>query len=235
MTAPLPKTRTVLVVSEKGSRFSLPSAARTPLTVTGTSSATGCCLTAESADNVVADGGRCAVSGLAVRISLSLAVGGMGCTLATENFLGRPVPDRVPLEHLYVLPPGRGSTIVRAYYGGNTCPDGQALHLRQGQASGARCKFQRNLFSFAVTPKNFDSEMLAALARPVGIRQSRRSQAFPQIPDHARSRSQFPSIWQVSRRGHDVRSGKRTRYRIPHIALRLRPRLPPFPRQPPGW
>src|SRR5260370_204081 len=146
MTAPLPKTRTVLVVSEKGSRFSLPSAARTPLTVTGTSSATGCCLTAESADNVVADGGRCAVSGLAVRISLSLAVGGMGCTLATENFLGRPVPDRVPLEHLYVLPPGRGSTIVRAYYGGNTCPTDQAFPSPQAPPPVAAANFRRQFF-----------------------------------------------------------------------------------------
>jgi len=36
MTAPLPKTRTVLVVSEKGSRLSLPSTVRAPLIVTGT-------------------------------------------------------------------------------------------------------------------------------------------------------------------------------------------------------
>src|SRR5260370_15712467 len=155
MTAPLPKTRTVLVASEKGSRFSLPSTARTPLTVTGTSSATGCCLTAESADNVVADGGRCAVSGLAVRISFSLTVGGMGCTLATENSLGRSVPDRVPLEHLYVLPAGRRQTIVRAYYGGNTCPDGQALRARQRQASGAVCKFRRNVFSVCRDAEEF--------------------------------------------------------------------------------
>src|SRR5258708_5948676 len=198
MTAPLPKMRTVLVVSEKGSRFSLPSTARTP------STATGCCLLGASPGSVLVDAGRCAVSGLAVKISLSLTVGGMGCTLATENFLGRPVPDRVPLEHLYVLPPGRGSTIVRAYYGGNTCPGGQALRSRQGQASGAGSKFRRNIFSFAVTPKNFDSEMLAALARPIGNRQSRRSQASRQIPDRVQSKSQFPSTWQVSRRGHDV-------------------------------
>src|SRR5258706_7540713 len=42
ITAPLASTNTVLVASENGSRFSLPSTARVPLTVTRTSSATGC-------------------------------------------------------------------------------------------------------------------------------------------------------------------------------------------------
>ncbi len=126
MTAPLPKMRTVLVVSEKGSRLSLPSTARAPLTVTGTSSATGCCLMAVSPGKVVVDAGRCAVCGLAVEILFSLTVGGIACTLAKEDFLSRPVPDRVSLEHLYVPPHRRAPTIVRAYYSGNTCTRGQA-------------------------------------------------------------------------------------------------------------
>ena len=41
-TAPLPKIKTVLVDSEKGSRLSLPATVRAPFTVTATSSATGC-------------------------------------------------------------------------------------------------------------------------------------------------------------------------------------------------
>src|SRR6266850_936282 len=133
MTAPLPKTRTVLVVSEKGSRLSLPSTVRAPLIVTGTSSATGCCLMAISLGNVVADAGRCAVSGLADKVSFSLAVGGIACTLAKGDFLGRPVPDRISSEHLYVLPPGRAPAIVRSYYGGNTCPCGQVKNSRRAR------------------------------------------------------------------------------------------------------
>src|SRR5258706_12757548 len=42
ITAPLASTNTVLVASENGSRFSLPSTARVPLTVTRNSSPTGC-------------------------------------------------------------------------------------------------------------------------------------------------------------------------------------------------
>src|SRR5260370_19021706 len=74
----------------------------------------------------------------------------MGCTLAKADFLSRPVPNRVPLEHLYVLPAGRGQTIVRAYYGGNTCPDGQALRSRQGQASVLGASFNG---MFSVLPR----------------------------------------------------------------------------------
>src|SRR5437899_1612316 len=107
MTAPLPKISTVLVVSEKGSRLSLPSRARAPLIVTGTSNATGCCLMAASGELVVG-AGRCAASSLAARISFSLTVGGMAGTLAKKDFLSRPVPDGAPRLHLYVLPWGEG-------------------------------------------------------------------------------------------------------------------------------
>src|SRR2546429_9731142 len=96
MTAPLPITRTVLVVSEKGSRLSLPSTVRAPLTVTGTSSATGCCLTAVSPGNVEFGAGPCAGSGPAAEISFSLAVGGIAGHLANDDFLGRPPPTAVP-------------------------------------------------------------------------------------------------------------------------------------------
>src|SRR6266850_3637982 len=140
MTAPLPKTRTVLVVSEKGSRLSLPSTVRAPLIVTGTSSATGCCLMAESPGSAEIGAGTCAASGFATEISFSLAVGDIACTLAKNNFLSRPAPDRVPLEHLYVLPAGRAPAIVRRYYGGNTCPKGQVKTSRIGQARERRFK-----------------------------------------------------------------------------------------------
>src|SRR6266849_9399508 len=86
---------------------------------------------AVSPGKVVVDAGRCAVSGLPVEISFSLTVGGIACTLTKEDFLSRPVPDRVSLIHLYVPPPGRGPTIVRAYYSGNTCPGGQAKISRR--------------------------------------------------------------------------------------------------------
>src|SRR5258708_11506654 len=106
MTAPLPKISTVLVLSAKGSRLSLPSRARAPLTVTGTSKATGCCLMAASPDAVVVGAGRCAVSSLAARISFSLTVGGMAGTLAKKDFFRRPLPDGAPRLHLYILPLG---------------------------------------------------------------------------------------------------------------------------------
>jgi hypothetical protein len=63
ITAPDPKTITVFVDSEKGSRLSLPSTVRTPFTVMGISSATGCALTADSVDEVDADPEREVVSG----------------------------------------------------------------------------------------------------------------------------------------------------------------------------
>src|SRR5207302_4075141 len=143
MTAPLPMTRTVLVVSEKGSRLSLPSTVRAPLTVTGTSSATGCCLMAVSPGCVEVGAGRWAVSGFAAKISFSLTVGGIACTLTKDDFLCRPVPDRIPLEHLYVPPPGSTATIVLAYYDGNNCTNGQVKISREGSAMRAVVRNKR--------------------------------------------------------------------------------------------
>ena len=93
MTAPLPKIKTVFVDSEKGSRLSLPSRARAPLTVTGTSSATGCCLMAESPEPDVA---RADPSGLGAKFSASFAIGGMAGTLAKLDFRTRPARSRAP-------------------------------------------------------------------------------------------------------------------------------------------
>src|SRR6266850_656932 len=133
MTAPLPITRTVLVVSEKGSRLSLPSTVRAPLTVTGTSSATGCCLMAVSPGSAEVGAGRWVVSSFAAKFSFSLTVGGIACTLTKDDFLSRPVPDRVPLENLlYVQPAGRAPAIVPEYHDGNTCTSGQVKISRIG-------------------------------------------------------------------------------------------------------
>src|SRR5258707_15013718 len=130
MTAPLPKMSTVLVLSEKGSRLSLPWTARAPLIVTGTSNATGCCLMAASPDEVVG-AGRCAASGLADEIPFSLNVGGMACTLAKEDSACRPVPDRAPLTSI-CSPLGERanhSTCV-LHFARNTCPSGQVKTFR---------------------------------------------------------------------------------------------------------
>src|SRR5947207_13749001 len=96
MTAPLPMTGTGLVVSEKGSRLSLPSTVRAPLTVTGTSSATGCCLMAVSPGSVEVGAGRWAVSGFAAKISFSLTVGGIACTLTKDIFFVALSPTGSP-------------------------------------------------------------------------------------------------------------------------------------------
>src|SRR5579864_3225107 len=118
MTAPLPKTRTVLVVSENGSRLSLPSTVRAPLTVTGTSSATGCgllpvavsswrgCIGVETADDVAVG---------AVRTSVSLLVGAIGCSLDTQNFLCSPRKNRAIPERLHGHLGPCFAAIVRAY------------------------------------------------------------------------------------------------------------------------
>ena len=90
MTAPDPKTMTVLVDSEKGSRLSLPSAVRAPLTVIGISSATGCCLVPESLGDA-ADPERAVLSEAVVGVSESLVIGGMACTPLSVIFL-RPSP-----------------------------------------------------------------------------------------------------------------------------------------------
>src|SRR2546421_11136773 len=68
---------------------------------------------------------RWAVSSFAAKISFSLTVGDIACTLTKNDFLSRPVPDRVPLEHLYVPPPASTATIVPAYYDRNNCTNGQ--------------------------------------------------------------------------------------------------------------
>src|SRR5437762_4563166 len=86
MTAPDPKTITVFVDSEKGSRLSLPSAVRAPFTRIGISSATGCALTGDSADDGPADPERAG----AVRVSESLVMGAISCTSAKQNFAARP-------------------------------------------------------------------------------------------------------------------------------------------------
>src|SRR6266436_3302935 len=133
MTAPLPKMSTVLVLSEKGSRLSLPSTARAPLIVTGTSNATGCCLMAASPGEVEVVAGRCAASGLADEIPFSLNVGGMACTLAKEDSACRPVPDRAPLTSI-CSPLGERashSTCV-LHFARNTCPSGQVKIFAQG-------------------------------------------------------------------------------------------------------
>src|SRR2546422_10428796 len=100
MTAPLPKMSTVLVLSEKGSRLSLPSTARAPLILTGTSNATGCCLMAASPGEVVVGAGRCAAPALAVKIAFSLTVGGMAGTLAKKIFSVTPSQTGSPLTSI---------------------------------------------------------------------------------------------------------------------------------------
>src|SRR5580700_9829488 len=96
MTAPLPKTRTVFVVSEKGSRLSLPSTVRAPLTETGTSRATGCGLAAVSAGTEAVEEGRGAVSDMADESSFSLAMGAMDAHLRSKIFVVRTVETEFP-------------------------------------------------------------------------------------------------------------------------------------------
>jgi len=104
MTAPAPNTRTVLVVSEKGSRLSLPSMVRAPLTVTGISSATGCCFAAESLDAVCVDPGRAETSVVPVSVSESFVMEGMTGTLAQSRILLRPCPEWPPAKlYLYMF------------------------------------------------------------------------------------------------------------------------------------
>src|SRR5260370_23388695 len=98
---------------------------------------------AVSPGSVEVGAGRWAVSGFAVKISLSLAVGGIACTLTKDDFLSRPVPDRFPLEHLYVPPPGSTATIVLGYYDGNNCTNGQVKISRIGHAARAVVRNKR--------------------------------------------------------------------------------------------
>src|SRR5580658_2858189 len=104
ITAPLPKTRTVFVVSENGSRLSLPSIVRAPLTVTGTSSATGCGLlpvAVSSWRGPAAVGTAAAVSGAMVRTSFSLLLGAIWELTYCVKFLFRHCVDRAIRELLY--------------------------------------------------------------------------------------------------------------------------------------
>src|SRR5258706_866824 len=85
ITAPLASTNTVLVASENGSRFSLPSTARVPLTVTRTSSATGCELPVSPlADEIPLE--LSSFSGEAGSAAASLTIGGMSYSLARGSF-----------------------------------------------------------------------------------------------------------------------------------------------------
>jgi hypothetical protein len=78
ITAPLPNTSTVCVVSENGSRFSLPAMVLAPFTVTGISMATGCGFALTGAPVFVCP----AISG-------SLVSGAISYLLALSKFFGR--------------------------------------------------------------------------------------------------------------------------------------------------
>jgi hypothetical protein len=56
-------------------------------------------------------------------------------------------PDRVPRKRLllYVQLEWGGPAIVRAYYGGNTCPDGQGFILRKGNLIRKRNRKARGI------------------------------------------------------------------------------------------
>jgi len=75
ITAPALCTSTVLVASANGSRLSLPSTARTPLTVTGTSRATVCGLPLFAGRFVEVSDGKRSVSFNVDAMSYSLAEG----------------------------------------------------------------------------------------------------------------------------------------------------------------
>src|SRR6266850_1589563 len=109
MTAPLPKIRTVFVASENGSRLALPSTVRAPFTETGTSSATGCCLTALSEGTGTLAEGRTADSGVAASVSFSLAMGAMKFSLAKEDFAVRGVKTE-SRANLYIFSLGGGAS-----------------------------------------------------------------------------------------------------------------------------
>src|SRR5580765_1454099 len=126
MTAPLPKINTVLVLSENGSRLSLPPTARAPFTVTGTSRATGCGRAAVSSPRPFAGNVTgAAAPDAAVITSFSLVIGAIRMlTCYSKNLFSSPMSEAVP-EHLHGLLPPCLPAIVRAYQEGNTCPEGQ--------------------------------------------------------------------------------------------------------------
>jgi len=145
MTAPLPNMRTVLVLSEKGSRLSLPSMARAPFTLTGTSSATGCCFAAVSPGKVAGDAGRCPISGLEGEISFSLTIGDMAGTLAKKTFQTCPVRSRASQGTSICSAPAQRANIVRTYYDGNTCTSGQAKTSKEDQERRALRRERRKM------------------------------------------------------------------------------------------
>ncbi len=73
----------MVVVSENGSRLSLPSTARAPFTVTGTSSATGCALLLSVPLAEVSEA-RSGFSDGMGRLVLSFSVGGMSYSFAEK-------------------------------------------------------------------------------------------------------------------------------------------------------
>ena len=115
MTAPEPKTITVFVDSEKGSRLSLPSIVRAPFTVIGISSATGCCFIAESPGAAAAEPLR-VVSRVVVTVSESLMMGGISCTSAKQIL--RRAPRRLRSGGLF----SRGSTSYIFRFTGESRP-----------------------------------------------------------------------------------------------------------------
>lgn len=113
----MPKTSTVLVDSEKGSRLSLPSTVRAPFTVTASSRATGCGREADSSGRNEVDAGAAEEEeGIAVKTSLSFVIGTIMTHSMQVNSFGPRVSRALP-ECIYVVV-GRGiATIVRAYRG----------------------------------------------------------------------------------------------------------------------
>src|SRR5712692_4214299 len=104
MTAPCENTNTVFVVSEKGSRFSLPSTVRAPFTVTDTSSATGCGLLGAASGRVdVPRGFAVTVPGVAAITPDSLTIGGMRRSLTKQNFRSGPIRSEEPPSFHYMF------------------------------------------------------------------------------------------------------------------------------------
>jgi hypothetical protein len=77
ITAPLPKTSTVCVVSENGSRLALPSMVRAPFTVTGISTAAGCGLAPVPAVDCEESSGSFAIGAMAYLLAFVEFVDGL--------------------------------------------------------------------------------------------------------------------------------------------------------------
>lgn len=97
----MPKTSTVLVDSEKGSRLSLPSTVRAPFTVTGSSRATGCGREAVSSGRNEVDAGAAEeVEGIAVKTSLSFVIGAINDSLNAGKFVRPSRTQGSPRMHI---------------------------------------------------------------------------------------------------------------------------------------